>query len=712
MTATDVQPNDQSNARLGPLFTALTTAALLVIAALVVGVDAGGTRAGVVEVLAVLVTTAIFGRAAYNGTLPRPFNASLGLMMMVLFTGVTALSVGWSILPNESMLDALRLVSYTCILALAALLAQIHQERSREIALGIGLASLILIVYALGSRCFPGLYPETDTFARLRLPFGYWNAVGTVAAIGFVAALWAGTRRTETRAIEIVSYPAGGLLFAGLMLSQSRGALLALFAGLAVWLLIFPRRLRSGGWLLVVGAIGGLLVAWAYGQTELTTDNLPIDARESVGWKLFIGLLLMTAALTAAGWFVRKRRHMHPLGEARRRGVGKTALIALAISPFVLALAIGVGTDRGFATITDAPGDFFTTSSVAPSNSPSRYTQTSSLRGRYWSESYKIFKAHTWHGTGADSFAVARLPYRPDLLMASHSHGMVPQVAADLGVLGLLTLLGLALAWLVAAFKLAGAAWKAPWRWLSDADEARLSAVALMIVAVVFGVHSAVDWVWFLPGIAFFGLVAGGWVLGSPAAHSRAAGAVAEPSRGGTAQIVRAAAIGLTGLLIAWGIYQPVRASQKVDKGIDLAQSDPAEAIELGRDAIDLDPTSAKAYMLVSAAQNNDDHPKQAEGTLLALVIRQPNNPDTWMRLAQFRLYTMDDPDGAIEALRPVFYISKHDLPATALLAEARQKKADQLLETIAEKKRKKLEKQIDELERLQQQASGQTPAT
>lgn len=690
--------------RWAPLVVALTTAALLAFAALAIGANSNGTRPGLIEALTVLVTTAIFGRAAYNGTLPRPFNASAGLLFVVLFGGLTALSVGWSIVPNASMLGALRIISYGCVLALAGLIAQTQQQRAREIALGVAFGALIISLYALCSRVFPGLYPSTDDFARLRLPFGYWNAVGSVAAIGFVLALWAGTRARESRTVEIASFPAGGLLFAALMLSQSRAALLALVVGLGIWLLIVPRRLRSAAWLLAVAAVAGVLVAWAYSRPGLTTDQLPLAVRQSIGWKLLVGLLLMSLVLGAAGWWIRRRRLDRPLTGEARRGVGKLMLILLAISPFVLAALIAVGTNRGLATITDAPKDLFTTSATAPSNSPSRLTQTNSLRGRYWSEAWKIFNDHTLHGTGGDTFGVARLPYRQDLLYAAHAHGMVPQVAGDLGVLGLLILLGLTIAWLIAALRLAGASRRAPWRWLDNADDVRLASVALMVSAIVFGVHSGLDWVWFLPGVAYFGLVGAGWTLGTPAAHAVAVagGPVQSPVRGGRLQIVRAAAIGLAGLLIAYGVYQPVRAARKVESGLALAQSEPTKAIVLARDAIKLDSTSADGYMLLATAQNNAGQQKAAQGTLIALTTRQPGNPATWLRLAQFRLTTLDDPDGAIDALRPVFYISRYDTQAAALLAAARQEKANVQLRKLAAKKRKQLEKQLKQLEELQ----------
>lgn len=698
MAGTDAH-RDQTSARTA---VALTTAGLLAAAALLTGVNSSGTRAGVVEVLAVLIATALFAHTAYRGTLPRPLLASAGLLMMSLLTILAVLSVGWSLVPNDSLIDALRMIAYLAVLASAGLLAQMYQDRAREVLLGLGLAALLIALYALATRCFPGLFPDTDNFARLRLPFGYWNAVGCVCALGLVAALWAGTRRREAAWLEIASYPAGGLLVMGVMLSQSRGALLALLVGLAVWFIVVPQRLRSAGWLAVVAAISGIAVLWAYTRTGLTTDALPIDLRQSIGWKLFVVLVLLTLLLSGAGWLMRRQRFEAPLSAEERYRFGKALLVALALSPLMVVAAVGVGSDKGLATFSDGAKDFFTTSALAPGNSPTRLTQTNSLRGRYWNEAYKIFSHHALHGTGSDTFGAARGPFRSDLLFAAHAHGMVPQVAADLGILGLLVLLGLTAVWLTAAFRLAGARRIAPWRWLGPDDEVRLASVGLMVVALVFGAHSAIDWVWFLPGVAYFGVFAGGWVLGTPAAHN-ASPAVAggDPAGGGRAQSIRAVAITIVGLAVAYAVYQPVRATHKVAAGLEVAENDPAKAVKLGEQAIELDPTSANAYMLVAAAQSNGGREQDAEATLLELTTLQPGNPAVWLRLAQYRLITLRDPDGAFKALRPALYLDPLGAQGNALSRAAREMKIQQALDKKAEQRRRKLERQLDQLEKL-----------
>lgn len=710
MATTDPKLIPSSDGAPGPVFTALVTAALLAAAAFTIGVQSAGTRAGVVEVFAVLLATAVFGRAAYNGTLPRPFNASLGLLLMAIFAGITALSVSWSILPNASLLDSVRLISYTCVLALAALLAQIHQQRSREILLGIGGAALAIVAYALISRTVPGAFPEGDDFARLRLPFGYWNAVGFVAAFGLVVALWTGTRRNESRVLEIASYPIGGLFVVALMLSQSRGSLLAFAIAVAVWMLLVPQRLRATGWLAAVWAIALLVVYWAFKNSALSTDHVPLTDRKSAGIQLLIALIVLCGLLTGLGALIHRLRHRNPLSGAQRHSLGKALLIALAVFPVLFLFAVGVGTEKGLGTVSDGVTGLFSATAAAPDNSPSRLTQTTSLRGRYWSDSWKIFKSHTWHGTGGDTFIAARLPFRTDQTTAAQAHGMVPQVASDLGILGLLVLLGITAVWLTAAFKLAGAARRAPWAWLGEADEVRLASVTLMVCALLFGLHSAIDWTWFIPGAAYFGLLAGGWTLGSPAAHSvRSTAPAPIAQRGGRPQLLRAAAITLIGISIAYAVYQPVRAERKVDAGMAKVEEDPVTALKLGNDALKLDPTSDDAFILIAVAQSNGGRQHDADATLSTLTNEQPSNPAAWLRLASFRLATLNHPDSAIDALRPLFYLSPNSVEGRALLAQAQQAKANEILEKIAEKKRKALEKSLAQLEELKKQ--GTPPA-
>lgn len=83
------------------------------------------------------------------------------------------------------------------------------------------------------------------------------------------------------------------------------------------------------------------------------------------------------------------------------------------------------------------------------------------------------------------------------------------------------------------------------------------------------------------------------------------------------------------------------------------------------------------------------------------------------MRLAQFRLTELDDPDGAIDALRPIFYTTNFYMAAYNLAGAARRAKAYNALEKIARARKKELERQLDQLQQLRNRApNGQPPRT
>ena len=66
-----------------------------------------------------------------------------------------------------------------------------------------------------------------------------------MAALGVPVLLWVAARRTGPPPLNALAWPALALLFVCLMLSYSRGALLALGVGLVFWFAVVPLRLRA-----------------------------------------------------------------------------------------------------------------------------------------------------------------------------------------------------------------------------------------------------------------------------------------------------------------------------------------------------------------------------------------------------------------------------------------------------------------------------------
>lgn len=664
---------------------------------------------GSVLTLVVLVVTAAFARAAWLEKLPRPFSGSVALLLAALFAGLAALSVEWSVLPGASYFDATRTITYVTLIAAGALAAQLIPNRGREVLGGVLIAAFAICIYSLISRVMPGWFPESDSFARLRMPFEYWNAVGAVAVFGLLSALWLGTTRDLGKWLIAASYPVGAVFTVALFLSQSRGALLAALIAGGLWLLISPRRLRSAGWAAVAGGGGLLVTAWAFGRPALSQDAVALAERESTGVTFGLILFLMIAALTAVGYAIEGQRRSNPLSPGRQYATGRVLLVALALTPFLLVGAVTLTADEGFGKITGAVSDLFDPSEAAPSNEPARLTQTSSLRARYWNDAFKIWADHRLHGTGADSYSAARLTYRRDAVFVRHAHGFVPQTLADLGVWGLIAISLLTIAWFIAMARAAGARISAPYRWLTTAGDTRLADWSLALVALAFGVHSAVDWTWYMPGVAAFGLVAAGWIFGSggrfigknPAANELNPASSSNSGASRKAPLLTAIGITMIGLATAFSVYQPARAAREIDDGYSrLAAGEATSALQAGRDAHDLDRTSDRALYLIAAAHHNLDQKQQAEAMLIRATVVQPANPETWVRLADYRLNKLSDARGAIEALGPLLYLSPNNERGNAMLEQAKQQIKTELLREELERERRRIERELAKLKR------------
>ena len=138
-----------------------------------------------------------------------------------------------------------------------------------------------------------------------------------MAALGVPPMLWLAARRTGHAAANALAWPAISVLLVVLMLSYSRGALVALLVGLGLWFAIVPLRLRATV-VLAAALLGAApVVAWAFSQDGLTTDRAPIAARVDAGHEFGALLLLMVSVPARGGHRGAVRRRAAPADAAR-----------------------------------------------------------------------------------------------------------------------------------------------------------------------------------------------------------------------------------------------------------------------------------------------------------------------------------------------------------------------------------------------------------
>ncbi len=616
--------------------------------------------------------------------------------LLLAFTALTALSVVWSVQPDDSWQDAGCMLAYSAVFGACIALARAAPTRWPAVLGGVTLAAAVVCGYALLTKVFPASLDAHDIYARLQAPYGYWNAIGLTAAMGVIGCMWLGARRAGHALLSALAYPAMGLLLLTLMLAYSRGALVALVLGLALWFAVVPLRLR-GAAVLLTGAVGaGLVVAWDFSRHALSTEGVALHARviagRQLGALLVVMLLVLTIAGLAIGFSTDRRAGGGVSVQARRRaGAVLLSILALAVIAFAGALT---ASHRGLAgSISHGFHSLTNTHAPVPPNTPGRLTAIGSVRARYWNEALKIFQAHPVLGAGARSYGTARLRYRTEDLDAKDAHGFVVQTLADLGLVGLAIALALLAAWMAAAgrathpFNRRWTSWRElrdsgwngiGWRAIGDRPASvgdrskigqraytpeRIGMLSMLCLVVVFGIHSTIDWTWFVPGDACVALLCAGWLAGRGPLERAADGElrgrlrIASPRELGPLRIGIAAAAVIAALLAAWAQWQPQRSADASQEALALSASDPAAARAAAENAVDYDPVSAEALFTLSTIQQHAGQAALARATLVRAVHLQPSNPRTWKALGEYDLQT-GNPTDALDELRATVYLN------------------------------------------------------
>jgi tetratricopeptide (TPR) repeat protein len=551
--------------------------------------------------------------------------------------------------------------------------------------IGVGAGCLLISVWALLTKVFPASLSPDETYARLREPFAYWNSVGLMAALGVPPMLWLAARRSGHAAANALAWPGIALLLVCLMLSYSRGALAALVVGAGIWFLVVPLRLRAIA-ALAAGVLGAApVVAWAFSQDGLTTDRAPIAARVDAGHEFGALLVLMAVVLLAAGLAVHFAVAQRPLTARARKVAGRAAIGVLALLPVVAVIAVATAPGGIDGQVSKAWHQLTDPNARTPANTPDRLTATSSVRARYWKEALDVHATAPWLGAGAGAYATVRTRFRADALAVRHAHGYVVQTLADLGWFGLAASLLAAFSWLAAAVRATGVHRRA--RGLPY-DAERIGMLTLAVVVIVFGIHSAVDWTWFVPANTGAAMLCAGWVAGRGPLRARlenpAGPAPPPPTWPHASRLQRfansvpplhglaAALVLVIAIAAAWTAFQPVRAVHASDTAFDRLDANQAAAAEgTATVATKRNPLSIDPLLDLAAIQQARGRVKEAGATLERAVRLEPASAEAWRRLGQLRLSALDDPQGALSAFRAAYYLDPKSPESTSDIIQA-----------------------------------------
>jgi hypothetical protein len=645
---------------------------------------------------AVLVAAACF-RTAGQRLYGVPF-----LVAFALLVAYTALSVVWSIAPADSWLEADRALSYLGVAVGAVALVRLVPGRWSGLLYGVLAGTVVICLWALLTKIFPASLAPDEELARLRAPFEYWNSVGLTAAMAVPPLLWLAARRTGYGVAAALAWPVLGVVFVCLMLSYSRGSLIALGIGLAVWFAAVPLRLRAVAALACSALAAVPVVLWAFAQDGLTVDKAPMAARVDAGHELGALLLLLVAVLGIAGLAVGFHTSVHPPDARTRRIAGRGLLGALALVPVAILIALAASPGGIGGQTTEAWTKLTDPRAKTPGNTPDRLAATSSVRAQYWNEALKVHKVSSAVGMGAGSYSTARLRYRTNGdLLVRHAHGYFVQTLSDLGWGGVGLALLAGLVWVLEAARTLGMRMRD--RGLPfDAERVALWTMATGVV--IFGIHSAIDWTWFVPGNVLPALLLAGWVAGrgplrarlsaedevpaeEPAAPTIAdAVAGREPPRSRWRRALPAPVPGVlatlaiaTALVASFAAYQPVRAQNLGDKALEQADQGAYEqAVDTAQKAIDANPLSVDPLFELAAIQQGRGQTPEAKAALIKATEVQPASAEAWRRLGQFRLDALSEPRTALKDFQIAYYLDPQNRKSwTDLIVATRAVQAD-----------------------------------
>jgi tetratricopeptide (TPR) repeat protein len=215
-------------------------------------------------------------------------------------------------------------------------------------------------------------------------------------------------------------------------------------------------------------------------------------------------------------------------------------------------------------------------------------------------------------------------------------------------------------------FGLGGADRHAPW------TAERVGMATLLAICVVFGVHSFVDWTWFVPGNAVLALLCAGWLAGrgptdEPIARRTAPRlAVREPWRIGLAAAAVAVAV-----VAAWTSWQPQRAVAEGSEALGTAEAlHFKQAREQIARAQRTNPLSVDLLFQESAIDRADGDVASARSALQKAVRNEPANPATWLALAEFELSEGRKPQ-ALSAVGSALYLDPRSQEAISVYLQA-----------------------------------------
>lgn len=551
----------------------------------------------------VLAWVGAVGLALRPGHVSRLELAFVGAL--AAFAGWTALSLLWTSSGTQTVLSLERILVY--VLAVIAVVGVVGSASYAPLLWGVWAGAGTACLYGLATRLFPERIGEFDPLAanRLEAPVGYWNGLGLLAAMAIILAVGLAARGGPLlgRALAAASLP---LLLPTLYLTFSRGAWLALAAGLVAAVALAPWRLELVVATLIQGAIAGYAV-WLVERApamHAAVSNLTDQVAEGhrLAWQLPVVSLLAASAAAVVGIVARRLR----VPRSVHRGFA-WLLVGALVACFAAGVVHYGGPSGAWHRLHHSLEGH---ASQEADLNRRLFTLSNERRLRQWDVALDEWRAHRAVGGGAGTYAQYWAAEASEEGQTLNAHNLYLETLAELGPIGLaLLVVGLALP-LVAAFK---------------ARSRPLVAIAAGVwVAYLF--HAAYDWDWQLAGVTLVGIFCASAIL----VAARRRDAELTSSRWARGALLAGAVAG--GLLAFFGLL----GNRALDRsGNALRAGNVAAAVTAAEDAHRWAPWSSQPWAQLAAIENTQGHGAAARNAYRHAVEVDPRDWELWLAYAQ-----------------------------------------------------------------------------
>ena len=536
----------------------------------------------------------------------------VALGFLVAFVCWSGISVLWSIEGDRSWSSTNRGLAYLAFAVVGLVLGPYVRQWAYVLA---GVLALPL-GWALLGKAIPAL-GGSGRVARLSSPIGYWNALGLLFAMALPLALWLAARRSHPHWLRACGVVYVYALVVGLLLTYSRGGVLAAGVAVVLWLVLGSPRVESAAAILLGGGAGLGVAVWAFSRPGLAEDGQSHAVRVHDGVWFAVVFVLATVAVGALAYLGSLAEERRPLSDARRRLMGRVALgvLVAGVAVGLVALTVEAKPQGWFREFTSQPTD------ASLQGGPQHLANaSSSSRWLWWKEAWHAWEKQPWRGTGAGTFELTHRLLRTNDIVVTEPHNVPLQFLSETGLVG----------FFFALVAIGAAAVGVVRRVRGLTGEERAAAVALAVLAVAYVLHSLVDFDWDFVAVTGPFLVSVGALLGGPAVRDSPRVALAP------VPVVVAIAVALS-LLTPWFAERGTDSARGA-----IADGRPLRAYREARDARSLNPLALDPLLVQAAALEQLGDSQGARQVYIDAVELQPLNWRPWYYLGLFEVGQQD----------------------------------------------------------------------